>query len=185
MPPNTPIRIIAAYSRDQYRKPMTGMFDLVNDLYKSKGYEIDMEKSVYVGDAAGRLAGVGRRKDHGDTDYKLALNVGLKFVTPEVCRSLSDRLFHISFQIQWSDAHVESRSTLCQSSSSLPLSDHAHYRKCLCSKVSLRANKQRGLLRSDPIDLLSTMISLCQDLRAEDFLPDHQSIRSLTGRNIS
>jgi bifunctional polynucleotide phosphatase/kinase len=85
MPPNTPIRIIAAYSRDQYRKPMTGMFDLVNNLYKSKGYEIDMEKSVYVGDAAGRLAGVGRRKDHGDTDYKLALNVGLRFVTPEVC----------------------------------------------------------------------------------------------------
>jgi bifunctional polynucleotide phosphatase/kinase len=64
---------------------MTGMFDLVNNLYKSKGYEVDMEKSVYVGDAAGRLAGVGRRKDHGDTDYKLALNVGLKFVTPEVC----------------------------------------------------------------------------------------------------
>jgi bifunctional polynucleotide phosphatase/kinase len=64
---------------------MTGMFDLVNNLYKSKGYEIDMEKSVYVGDAAGRLAGVGRRKDHGDTDYKLALNVGLRFVTPEVC----------------------------------------------------------------------------------------------------
>jgi bifunctional polynucleotide phosphatase/kinase len=85
MPPNTPIRIIAAYSRDQYRKPMTGMFDLVQNLYKSKGYEIDMEKSIYVGDAAGRLAGVGRRKDHGDTDYKLALNVGLRFVTPEVC----------------------------------------------------------------------------------------------------
>ena len=67
---------------------MTGMFDLVKSLYQQKGYEIDMDKSVYVGDAAGRLAGVGRRKDHGDTDYKLALNVGLKFVTPEVCPSL-------------------------------------------------------------------------------------------------
>lgn len=66
---------------------MTGMFDLVKDLYKAKGLEIDMEKSVYVGDAAGRLAGVGRRKDHGDTDYKLAINAGLRFVTPEVCLS--------------------------------------------------------------------------------------------------
>jgi DNA 3'-phosphatase len=77
---------------------MTGMFDLVQNLYKSKGYEIDMEKSVYVGDAAGRLAGVGRRKDHGDTDYKLALNVGLKFVTPEVCL-LSNYPFIVSNSI--------------------------------------------------------------------------------------
>lgn len=86
MPPNTPIRILAAYSKtDHYRKPGTGMFDLVRDLYAQKGYEVDMEKSVYVGDAAGRLAGVGRRKDHGDTDYKMALNAGLRFLTPEVC----------------------------------------------------------------------------------------------------
>jgi len=81
---------------------MPGMFDLVQNLYRSKGYEIDMEKSVYVGDAAGRLAGVGRRKDHGDTDYKLALNVGLRFVTPEV--SLQSRtslpfLLHRKFKV--------------------------------------------------------------------------------------
>jgi bifunctional polynucleotide phosphatase/kinase len=84
MPADTPIRIIAALGKDQYRKPMTGMFDLVRNLYREKGYEVDMEKSVYVGDAAGRLAGPGRRRDHGDTDYKLALNAGLKFLTPEV-----------------------------------------------------------------------------------------------------
>jgi bifunctional polynucleotide phosphatase/kinase len=69
------------------------MFDLVCDLYKSKGYEVDMEKSVYVGDAAGRSAGVGRRKDHGDTDHKMALNAGLRFLTPEVCRCQHLRYF--------------------------------------------------------------------------------------------
>lgn len=90
MPSGVPIRIVAALSKtDKYRKPGSGMFDLIRDLYRSKGYEIDMSKSVYVGDAAGRLALGSRRKDHGDTDYKLALNVGLRFVTPEVCRITS------------------------------------------------------------------------------------------------
>lgn len=90
MPPGVPIRIIAALSRsDVYRKPNSGMFDLVNALYKSKGLEIDMEKSIYVGDAAGRMSVGTRKKDHGDTDYKLALNVGLKFVTPEVSSSFT------------------------------------------------------------------------------------------------
>lgn len=88
MPANVPVRIVAALSKtDIYRKPNSGMFDLVRDLYRAKGYEIDMATSVYVGDAAGRLALAGRRKDHGDTDYKLALNVGLRFATPEVYSS--------------------------------------------------------------------------------------------------
>lgn len=85
MPAGVPIRIIAALSKtDKYRKPNSGMFDLVRDLYLSKGFEVDMDKSVYVGDAAGRMSIGSRKKDHGDTDYKLALNVGLRFVTPEV-----------------------------------------------------------------------------------------------------
>lgn len=43
-----------------------------------------MEKSIFVGDAAGRSAQGSRKKDHGNTDYKFAINVGLRFVTPEV-----------------------------------------------------------------------------------------------------
>lgn len=61
------------------------MFQVVQRLYRDAGYEIDMKESFYVGDAAGRL-GVGRGavRDHADTDYKWALNVGLPFYTPEV-----------------------------------------------------------------------------------------------------
>ena len=43
--------------------------------------KIDMNKSFYCGDAAGRKDG--KHKDFSDSDYKFALNSGLPFKTPE------------------------------------------------------------------------------------------------------
>lgn len=62
------------------------MFQIVEQIYKDKGFLIDMNQSFYVGDAAGRVENKKARipKDHSDTDYKWAINVGLKFFTPEV-----------------------------------------------------------------------------------------------------
>lgn len=72
------------------------MFDFLVKLYSEKGWKIgeecvghadrpDMEKSIYVGDAAGRPT------DHSNTDLTMALNAGLRFATPEV-RTISNRL---------------------------------------------------------------------------------------------
>ncbi|WVW80807.1 polynucleotide kinase 3'-phosphatase [Kwoniella bestiolae CBS 10118] len=84
LPKEVPVRILAALSKnDVYRKPNIGMYEVVEKIYKDRGLEIDIENSVFIGDAAGRAAKGPQRKDHGDTDYKFALNVGLKFVTPE------------------------------------------------------------------------------------------------------
>ena len=82
------MRVLAAFSRvDIYRKPNIGMFQVVEQVYRDAGYAIDMKNSFYVGDAAGRVAlRKGDIRDHADTDYKWALNVGLPFYTPEVCR---------------------------------------------------------------------------------------------------
>lgn len=38
---------------------------------------------MYVGDAAGRVDSRGRKIDHANTDYTMALNAGLRFSTPE------------------------------------------------------------------------------------------------------
>lgn len=44
---------------------------------------VDMNSSVYVGDAAGRPKCGTRKKDFSDTDFKFALNLGINFYTPE------------------------------------------------------------------------------------------------------
>lgn len=70
--------------KDQYRKPQTGMFDFFIK-HMNDGVELDMDKSFFVGDAAGRPDkwAHGRRKDFASTDRKFAANVGLVFHTPE------------------------------------------------------------------------------------------------------
>ncbi|ESQ48487.1 hypothetical protein EUTSA_v10020510mg [Eutrema salsugineum] len=61
---------------DLYRKPRAGMWQLMKKHFNS-GIAIDMDKSFYVGDAAGR------KGDHSDADLKFAQASGLKFYTPE------------------------------------------------------------------------------------------------------
>ena len=45
--------------------------------------EIDMKQSFYCGDAAGRPARNGVKKDFSDADLKFGAKIGLKFHTPE------------------------------------------------------------------------------------------------------
>ncbi|XP_012253924.2 uncharacterized protein F21D5.5 isoform X1 [Athalia rosae] len=79
-----PMQVFIATGKSLYRKPMTGMWDtLVND--KNDGVHVDKESSFFVGDAAGRQKDWApkKKKDHSSADRLLALNLGIKFETPE------------------------------------------------------------------------------------------------------
>jgi len=65
---------IASKEDDIFRKPRIGMYEYIE---KKLSIEFDKKKSFYVGDMAGRV------KDKTDTDRKFALNLGIKFYTPE------------------------------------------------------------------------------------------------------
>ena len=73
-----PMIFIAGIAKDKYRKPDVGMWKIVSAIIKKyHNIEIDMKKSYYVGDAAGRP------KDFAASDVKFAYNLGIKFYTPE------------------------------------------------------------------------------------------------------
>lgn len=55
-------------------------------LFADEGVAIEKDASFFVGDAAGRA------DDFAATDRKWALNIGIKFSTPEVSTSLCDHI---------------------------------------------------------------------------------------------
>lgn len=78
-----PIQIFIATGSNIYRKPAIGMWQKLEE--KNESVSIDKDNSFYVGDAAGRPKNwaPGKKKDHSSADRLLALNLGLKFYTPE------------------------------------------------------------------------------------------------------
>lgn len=79
-----PISIYAATAKDIYRKPRTGMWkELFEDYNIHDPGDLDLESSIFVGDAAGRVAGGGKSKDFSCSDRNFAANVGITFHTPE------------------------------------------------------------------------------------------------------
>lgn len=77
--------VLASLSKkgNDYRKPHVGMWRFLREKLSDAGVAVDVEKSLYVGDAAGRPKRGAVKKDFSCTDYKFALNVGLSFQTPE------------------------------------------------------------------------------------------------------
>ena len=80
---NLPIQVLVSTGSGVYRKPCTGMFDLVES--ENCGFPLNLEESIYVGDAAGRPKNwaPNKKKDFSCSDRLFAKNVGVNFYTPE------------------------------------------------------------------------------------------------------
>eukprot|EP00824_Muranothrix_gubernata_P006890 TRINITY_DN18874_c0_g1_i1.p1 TRINITY_DN18874_c0_g1~~TRINITY_DN18874_c0_g1_i1.p1 ORF type:complete len:422 (+),score=110.46 TRINITY_DN18874_c0_g1_i1:2-1267(+) len=72
-----PLRAYLATEDDGFRKPATGMWDYF--------VKPELQECMYVGDAAGRVAGwmPKKKKDFSASDRKFAFNSGIAFNTPE------------------------------------------------------------------------------------------------------
>lgn len=84
---NIPLTLYAATGKDIFRKPRTGMWKEMCDDYGLDKSTINLERSVFIGDAGGRTAylkgGKAVPKDFSCSDRNLAHNVGITFKTPE------------------------------------------------------------------------------------------------------
>lgn len=79
-----PAQVFIATGKSIYCKPIPGMWNILTSC-KNGGTQINTEKSFYVGDEAGREKNFApnKNKDFSKTDRLFALNIGLKFYTPE------------------------------------------------------------------------------------------------------
>ncbi|KAI0602315.1 DNA kinase/phosphatase Pnk1 [Biscogniauxia sp. FL1348] len=85
-----PTTVYAATGKDKYRKPRTGMWDELCADYGIPAAEVDLEHSIFVGDAGGRVAQpkagdkkAAVAKDFSCSDRNFAHNLGIKYQTPE------------------------------------------------------------------------------------------------------
>lgn len=79
-----PAQILISTGGGIYRKPARGMWDFMC-LKGNDSVRVDIDESLYVGDAAGRPEkwAAKRKKDFSCSDRLFALNIGVKFYTPE------------------------------------------------------------------------------------------------------
>jgi bifunctional polynucleotide phosphatase/kinase len=89
-----PVLVLAATASDLYRKPLTGMWNVMIERLQTTQkapLAISLANCVFVGDAAGRPKGwtKGVPADFSCTDRKFARNVGISFQTPEECFELA------------------------------------------------------------------------------------------------
>ncbi|CAI5717443.1 unnamed protein product [Peronospora destructor] len=92
---NLPMLAFLAIENDVMRKPRLGAWKELANVLKTKGEEaIDKEASFYCGDAAGRPKIAGRSKDFAASDYKFALNAGIRFFTPEALFLNTEQRIH-------------------------------------------------------------------------------------------
>ncbi|KAL1302095.1 hypothetical protein AAFC00_002531 [Neodothiora populina] len=78
-----PVSLYAATEKDRYRKPRVGMWENLLQDQALQLANIDMQASVFVGDAGGRTASGMYKADFACSDRDLASNIGIRFSTPE------------------------------------------------------------------------------------------------------
>ncbi|KAI1873730.1 uncharacterized protein JN550_002999 [Neoarthrinium moseri] len=84
-----PTTLYAATGKDIFRKPRTGMWKEVCEDYDIPQDEVDLENSIFIGDAGGRTAQLKTgstsavAKDFSCSDRNFAHNVGVPYKTPE------------------------------------------------------------------------------------------------------
>ena len=88
-----PIDFICSTGTNQFRKPCIAAWQYMQ---MHRAPNAVQEQSLYVGDAAGRVYAKGQGKDFADSDFKLALNVGVPFQVPEVFfKQWKDRVHNV------------------------------------------------------------------------------------------
>lgn len=104
---NYPIVSFISTRHNKFSKPFTGMWKIIELLYKNKNKTINKSISMVIGNKAGRISLKLKKIDTGCADRSFAYNIGLKFTTPDRF-FLDDNKFNLW---EW-DSNIFDKNTL-------------------------------------------------------------------------
>ena len=78
-----PIISFLSTKQNKYSKPFTGIWEIIEFLYKNKLKKIDLAKSIVIGNKAGRITLNKKKIDKSCLDRSFAHNIGIFFTTPD------------------------------------------------------------------------------------------------------
>jgi len=78
-----PIMVFFSIDDNKFKKPLTGLWKMINLLYDKKQKHINLQKCIVIGHLAGRLDSNKNKKDKSVSDRAFANNINVKFSTPD------------------------------------------------------------------------------------------------------
>jgi bifunctional polynucleotide phosphatase/kinase len=90
-----PLQVYLSSGYSILNKPMTGLWEIFLEFNNYPEDYIDKEKSLYIGQEAGRIKNSLNKKDISSADYYFSRNINIKFKTPEQFFNNSQSKIHM------------------------------------------------------------------------------------------
>jgi bifunctional polynucleotide phosphatase/kinase len=126
---NIPFQVFVSVKNSYYKKPITKIWESFLELNNISDLTINRQKSIFVGEEAGRICNSLNKKDNTSVDFYFSKNINFRFKTPEQFFQNSKSAKHMRLPISFNpkiyfEKYSDNYHSKLQQFNILPLQQH-------------------------------------------------------------